>query len=333
MSDGNELSGKVHKDWVKDRGFVQWFGRCLDMKAAYKQLGYSEKDKWCTPIMVFNPSTHQREFFCTHALMFGATSSVYSFNRLGRAIWHIATVMLDLLLAQFYDDFPGIEPDYSSTLAQSAFQTLLNLLGFPYSEGRKCLPFRPDFNALGVTYSLPTNAGKVFYIKNKEERVDSIEVQIDDIIESNELGYALAAEMHGKLRYTEAQIFGRGSLPYIRELSQRASNKVCARKLGRKLEFALRMLKHILRHGPSRKIDTSDNRRPVLVFTDGSHDDSRSGWGLVFMDLEYGKAFVTGSVVPHELRERWLSEVGSQIIGQVELLPILLAKSFFFMKL
>jgi hypothetical protein len=329
ISNGNSLTGTVHPDWFGDKGHVQWLGRCLDLKSAYKQLGYSEKDKWCTPIMVYNPAKGQREYFCTHSLMFGATSSVYNFNRLGRALWHIATVMLDLIQAQFYDDFPCIEPDLSAKLAQSSFQSLLKILGLPFSEGKKCLPFSHEFNALGVTFSLPTDGSKAFYIKNKKDRVESIAKQIDDVLASNDMGYTLAAEMHGKLRYTEAQIFGRGSLPYIRELSARASNKLSIRKLGHKLEFALRMLKQILLHGPARKIDTADNRRPILVFTDGSHDEQRSGWGLVFMDLEYNKTFVTGSVVPHELRERWLSEVGSQIIGQVELLPVLLCKSYF----
>ena len=116
-------------------------------------------------------------------------------------------------------------------------------------------------------------------IENKPARVEAIKKLVDEVRASGILRPCLASVIYGKLRYTESQIFGRGSLPYLRHVSQRAVSKTGVVHIDTALDQALDNLIDILQHSPPRKIDTSDARKPVLVFTDGQHD-SRTGWGI-----------------------------------------------------
>lgn len=53
-------------------------GRTLGLTAAYKQLAVSPLQNFLRPLVAFDPVLNRPAYFIINALLFGATSSVYS---------------------------------------------------------------------------------------------------------------------------------------------------------------------------------------------------------------------------------------------------------------
>ena len=82
LSGGTEL-GMAHGFW-KTHDFSNMVGRCLDLKAAYKQLARAPSDRWASVLAVCEPCSGEVKFFEAVALPFGAVASVMAFNRAAR---------------------------------------------------------------------------------------------------------------------------------------------------------------------------------------------------------------------------------------------------------
>eukprot|EP00971_Amphidinium_carterae_P332270 6466342-Amphidinium_carterae.4 len=65
----------VHPAWGKG-DFAQFFGRRLDLKAAYKQLGISPQDKVSVVVVVYSPESGVPSYFVANSMLFGTTSAV-----------------------------------------------------------------------------------------------------------------------------------------------------------------------------------------------------------------------------------------------------------------
>ena len=80
------LSGLVLSKHEEFRGRgLSLSGRCLDLKAAYKQLALAPSDQSCAVIAMLDPEISEVRYFISYALPFGATGSVMAFNRAARA--------------------------------------------------------------------------------------------------------------------------------------------------------------------------------------------------------------------------------------------------------
>ena len=326
LQDGSELRGRAHDDWGK-LSELSWLGRNLDLKDAYKNLANSDQTKWAAVLATFCPKDGSIMLHESDTLMFGSTSAVYAFNRCARALWHIAVSKLSLLVHQFYDDFPGVEPAPTANLARKAFEGLLKLLGWTWSTGDKCLPFDRTFTSLGVQFDLASLGQGVTIVSNKPSRVTAIVEQIDCILEDHELDYMQAAALHGKLQYCESQVFGRAAIPALQALKSRANCKSGLRSLDQKLCSALEFLKNHLLLAKPRIIRARTGIRPIVAFTDGSSEGDNHLWGIVLF-VDGMKPQVAGGVVPEVLVDCWKSNQ-DQIICQVELFPLLLMRSHF----
>eukprot|EP00971_Amphidinium_carterae_P226524 4493044-Amphidinium_carterae.1 len=69
-----------------------------------------------------------------------------------------------------------------------------------------------------------------------------------------------------------------------------------------------------------------DEKRPVIVYTDGASEDDYHTFGIVVNDTADGTTWVAGGEVPQRLSEFWKQVVGTQIITQVEMLPVVLLR-------
>ena len=108
-------------------------------------------------------------------LPFGATASVYSFNRVSKSLHHILCKLLFSLSTCFYDDFPTISPKASSSILTKSLSAILNLLGWDHAQvGVKAIDFASDFAALGVSVSLKQLHKGSFVLANKPGRIDRI---------------------------------------------------------------------------------------------------------------------------------------------------------------
>lgn len=82
LSSGMVLTGKKHPQFEDKE--LKLSGRCLDLKAAYKQLALAPADRGCAVIAALDPVGDGVKYFVSHVLPFGATGSVLAFNRVSQ---------------------------------------------------------------------------------------------------------------------------------------------------------------------------------------------------------------------------------------------------------
>ena len=115
-----DTSGRVWEfvlapDWSIS-AWVDLVGRVADLRSAYKQLANHPAHASINVVAVRSGPSGVK-LFRALALMFGASSAVYSFLRFSRALSALALKLLNLVTVEFFDDFTQIE---SSVLADSA---------------------------------------------------------------------------------------------------------------------------------------------------------------------------------------------------------------------
>ena len=133
-------TGTIHAGWNNDSTLL---GRTLDLTAAYKQLAVSPSQGFVRVMVAYDPVRSKRAFFVFNALPFGATGSVYSFNRVAKSLWHIMVSLGGVWATQYYDDFPNIELQRLADNSRSFMEFILEALGWRFaSEGPKLSGYR-----------------------------------------------------------------------------------------------------------------------------------------------------------------------------------------------
>lgn len=113
---GQVLTGRLHSDFANE---VEWKGRCIDLSKAYKQIPVSSASRPFSVLMVHHYDTGRPVYFVSNSLPFGASSSVFGFNRVSRGLWFIGSTCCKLLGGVFFDDFLLLEPQPTCTLDSS----------------------------------------------------------------------------------------------------------------------------------------------------------------------------------------------------------------------
>ena len=117
-------------------------------------------------------------------------------------------------------------------------------------------------------------------------------------------------------------------MPAIREIGSRAHEPGRHSALTQRLNIAIDVVRENLRSAPPRVVSANDNSRNLNNFTDGSFEAGNAEWGFFLHDASTDEKFVAGGKVPAELVDYWLAIVGKQIITQVELMAVLIARRF-----
>ena len=326
--DGSTITNTVHSQWSDD---LCWRGRTLDLKSAYKQLGYREDHLWAAVLVAYSPVEKKPKYFLSSALMFGSSSSVYSFNRLARAIWFLMTRYCLVLSHTFYDDFILIDPLKTSSSATIACEALLKILGWNFAnEGKKYVPFGVSFDALGVNFDLSNMTAGNFIIKNKESRILELTATLKEYIEAGTISRSEAASLRGRLGFAQGQFLGHAMKPSLAVLSEFSSPlSVISREHGQ-LTIALEHLLQCVQNMAPRSISIGDVLDPILIFTDGAsesrEENETHSIGMFLFDTLHQTRIVMDGLVAKELIEAWRCCVGKQLIGQVELLPVVITK-------
>ena len=160
------LAGPVNEVAKKQ----SWLGRTLDLSKAYKQVPLSEEAQSLCVLGYFHDNGWK--YYTTSRLPFGATSAVYTFNRISRSIHHILSRFLHVVCTCFYDDFPALSSQFGSGLVSKSMSLVLNLLGWDHAQvGVKATDFASEFAALGITVKLQELHLGSFTLANKEGRV------------------------------------------------------------------------------------------------------------------------------------------------------------------
>ena len=85
LSTGQVVVGDWHQSLS---GNPEWMGRCVDLSKAYKQVPIHRKSLRHV-ILGFNTQEHGWKMFTNCSLPFGASASVFAFNKISRSLWHI----------------------------------------------------------------------------------------------------------------------------------------------------------------------------------------------------------------------------------------------------
>ena len=184
-------------------------GRTLDLTAAYKQLAVSPDQGFVRVLAAYDPCKKVPAFFLINALPFGATSSVYGFNRVAKSLWHIMTTLGAVWSTQYYDDYPNVELSDLAGNSRSFMEFILHALGWKYAmEGKKAEPHGSVFKVLGVELDLSNSCQGSITVSNKRERVDDLVKNLGEILDRGTLSGAEASTLHGQLNFAQGQYFG-----------------------------------------------------------------------------------------------------------------------------
>ena len=324
LQDGRVMSGKLHKDFVAEQ---KWFGNCLDLAKAYKQIPVSAGSRRFGVLMVHHPDDKLPRYFVTRSLPFGARASVYAFNRLSRGLWFLMAKLCHVVLGCFYDDFPIVEPCISAVLATQSVQRLLEALGWLYAKDpSKDKPFAEEFDVLGVRINTTNLHSGIFTLASKPSRVEKVIALIHEIKKSGKVDKKKAQVIHGLLNFMAGFVMGHSVRLACRALASAiaAGNSWSRLQVCHACDFTLDCLSNLR----GRSVDGRGERRPVLVFTDAAFEGGVSAYGVVIIDQVSSKREVFGDEIPQHLTDFWL-QWGSQVIPQAEAFAMLIARIAF----
>ena len=192
-----------------------------DLQSAYKQLPRHPGHSSLSIVAVKEPASQTVQLFEAVSMMFGETAAVYGFLRFSRAIAAIATVLFQLVVIEFFDDFTQLEPSVTAQSAMDTMEAIIELLGWQLSKTEeKRKPFEAKFTSLGVSVELEEMLRGWITLANKEGRAASIIEAIEAIEKSGKLGFKDALSIRGKLAFAEGQHFGRIAAPATNLLSR-----------------------------------------------------------------------------------------------------------------
>ena len=222
-------------------------------------------------------------FFLMSALMFGSTPAVYAFNRLSKSLWHLQTCLLSIMGTLYYDDFPMLELRSTAGSARECSEQLLRLLGRQFAEeGRKALPFDEVFTVLGINVDLNLQQARESAIFDSR---------------SQWMAFVTRAVLNLEKRH---HCMVSWNLLRVNTLG-RNSNQWCicfllllwqdGMILGRTELSDNSFLSGVLATASSKVIDTGEELRPILFFSDGAWEpnsaspDCAGRWSGVFNEV------------------------------------------------
>ncbi|CAE7488572.1 unnamed protein product [Symbiodinium sp. CCMP2592] len=323
LDSGEQLVVKRHPEWGDG---LDLLGKTLDLSAAYKQLGCRPDTKFNRVLVAWSPERRAPAFFVSTALMFGASSAVFSFNRCSASLWHLAVTMGSVCCTVYFDDFPCAEPSASSGSAQDFMVGLLSTcLGWNVAlQPKKNQPFSQTFTLLGIELSLKTADQGILKVRNKPDRVLELRAELDRLLSQGYMKRSEASSLHGRLNFAQGQLHGCPIKPALKFLSQVAANG-WDDALADDFKLVIGYIAACFATDSPRVIHALDSRYAIKLFTDGAWDNRIAGAGAVLQyALDQGPK-VAEVVVPECLIEHWGRHGGTQLISQLELFPVLVS--------
>ena len=320
LASGDLLEG----EWHPGSRSAAWVGRCLDLSKAYKQVPVCDSSLKYAVIAMPSRSS-EWVFYLARGLPFGGSGSVFSFNKISRALWHIAVVKLGLITSVYVDDYPTFEIEPLGQSASDSFSRLLSTLGWVHATtGKKAVGFAAKWVALGAQFDFTHLHEGTLVVSNKEGRVDRIKSLARQLTEADANVKQIATSLHGLLNFASGFVLGSALKPIAREYSQMAvrpatyDNEAIIRLNG--------MLCAVLSAMRPRIFTVTDPREPLLIYTDGSLEGDRALWGVFIIDLETQEKLTLSGSIPERIQKYWNLVVGDQTICEIELFAFLCAK-------
>ena len=319
QSESANLRGPVHEVARTQN----WLGRTLDLSKAYKQVPLCPEAQALCVLGYFHEN--QWMYYTTSRLPFGATSAVYTFNRISRSIHHILCSFLHVVCTCFYDDFPALSSQFGASLVSKSMSLVLNLLGWDHAQvGVKATDFTNEFAALGVTIKLQELHLGNFVLANKEGRVPKIIRMLRELKEQGSVSRNQAAEIQGHLNFAQG-FFTSKSLRFVLGQFDALSTSQGSHSTKRLVQLC-DLTEYILTSLPPRHFSAGAMKQPFLLFTDGAWEGQKATAGMLLYNPDSREIVVREVDVPDSMVHLWTEELGSQIICQIELYAYLAAR-------
>ena len=319
---GEVLRGCLHKDFAS---LPPWKGRTLDLSKAYRQVPLSSSSLPFGVVMVNDPSDGRAKYFTAQSLPFGATSSVFSFNRISRSLLHLGWHLCGLIAGCFYDDFPMLEPGVSSGLASESFEGLLSELGWRYAkDDDKAAPFAEDFDLLGVRMSVGNLLGGVVRLENKSSCLEKLKDSFLRMGLSGKTSLYELQSLQGQVNFATSFASGKSLKMLQRALSNLISrhDSIDPGELAELCQWAMKLLEHC----QPRIFGCRGPTQPVLIFSDAAFENGVGTYGIVLLDPFTNLRIVGGGEIDPKLISFWRQDCPDQVIGQCEAFAVLLAR-------
>eukprot|EP00438_Fugacium_kawagutii_P007549 Skav213929 [mRNA] locus=scaffold2079:127721:128731:+ [translate_table: standard] len=238
--------------------------------------------------------------------------------------------LLYLPVVNYFDDYPHVDIKASSCKSQAVMEEFLAILGWRVSlEEKKRVPPAQTFGVLGAVVDLGETLDGVVVVRNKPERLDELRRTIQEVEASNMFSPAMAARVHGRLTYAEAQCSGRWLAPLLEPVKRRAFLPSSVKWLSEELKEAMVACERMLSLAPPRRTTAVLKEQPCLVFTDGAFENGVATCGAVIFSPRSPRVLVFGFEIPRALVEDWQSDGHQQVITQAEMLPVAIVKRKF----
>ncbi len=320
-------AGAVYLQGMKTRGDTDMLlGRSFDLKSAYRQLAVSDDSlKWAR-LAVFDPHSSSTKVFQQYSLAFGAKASVIAFIRCARMIQFLAHRLM-IVATCYFDDYVVFSKRSLSKNTETAFSTLLDILGWKYdASGDKADTMSQVISALGVEFNLEKSHDGIIEVRNTEKRKRELDGQISDAISEGRLSSAASASLKGRLGFAEGQLFGRSTRKLVNELGKHSLATPRNGTLSFDTLFALKFVKEKILNAPPRVVDV--NSKSVLyIFTDAAFESEAKtgGLGAVLLSSSGEVIHWAGQALGTEFIGSIMAEEQKQFIGELETLAVLAA--------
>ncbi|CAE7218164.1 unnamed protein product [Symbiodinium sp. CCMP2592] len=301
--------------------------KTVDLKSAYKQLAVSPRDRCLSIVTIKDPVSGLPFGFESRTLLFGATSSVVSFNRVARLIQRVL-ITLQVLACNYFDDYPVLEVLPLCNNTQSTIKAALDLLGFSWAED-KDLPFSHEAELLCVRVDLGTFG--VVKIGNKPDRAASIAAAVDSVLSEGRLDPKTLPSLFGRIQFAEGQLHGRLGRLALADL-RACTMSSQAQALDATAVQALRHLRTRVLGGTPRIVPACVGSRRSVIFTDGAYEPTNGSYpatvGGVLYHYDSG-AWCTSyfaCAIPLSVVQSWEALGKRHLIGPVEMYAVVCAR-------
>ena len=312
MQDGTSLSGMLCAEMAHKPPLL---GKTLDLSKAYRQVAIHPESRKHA-VLGFPAEGGAWQYYLAKSLPFGASASVFGFNKIALAILHILVVKFLALATDFYDDYTLFEFQPAASLMDKVTMRLLAILGWAFAKtGKKFVPFGPTVVSLGVSLDLTKIWDGQIQVANKPGRIAKIMELLKPIIAGKPVTKTQLASLHGLINFAGGYVLGFELKPTARMLSRALSGPFLGNTPA--LREACSLAKDILEMCKPR-VCLATVAPPVIVYSDGAFEQGLGTWGSFVIDTVSRHRWVFGGQVPDCLMGKWNVGAGQQVICEVE---------------
>ena len=310
-----------------------------DLAGAYRQFPVREPNDCFCVLMTPDGALILRH----HAMMFGAASSVWNFNRAADSLMFLCRRLLAVSVGHYVDDFIGIEPGHLVVSGFEQFTALTRALGLRMKEAKALAP-QPKQKVLGILMEIEPSQ---IVLRPHPDRCAKMMASLQRILRANHLTNEEAQHIAGKMNFLASTMFGQLGRAALQPLYARAHGLALDDKgyqLNHPLRAALRTLHSLLSDVQPRQIPRNVHRKTAVLYTDayfvmngvkhqiGSNNipskwqpkrcpNFENGWGYV-LHFDHRTYFAAGRLPPFLIQRFctrkayiYFLEIAAQLIG------------------